>query len=231
MQPFIDRTVVDRLGMIWLHPMYGSYQMENVNIHPRSPSIPTAGLGVTLIELMVGVAVLSILLALAVPSFQVQLASGRVSSAASDFYTSVNRARTTAISLGRRVTMCRSSDGSNCTQSSSSGWEVGWVIFTDLHHDGNDAAIDVDETSTWKSSALSTDLRIVGNANVADYISFGPDGRARLMNGAFQAGTIRVCSTSTALSNAQRARDMVLIGTGRMVQTIPTDVGASCPSP
>ena len=67
--------------------------------------------GLTLIELMVTLSVLAILATLAVPSFQRQIAAARLSEASNELLLATARARTEAIRLGQRVTVCKSSNG------------------------------------------------------------------------------------------------------------------------
>ncbi len=90
--------------------------------------------GLTLIELMIGIAVAGVLLALAGPSFQAALGKSRLSSSASELTGAVQLARSEAIRNNRRVVLCRSTDGSAC-DSTASSWP-GWLIFVDLDSDG-----------------------------------------------------------------------------------------------
>lgn len=72
------------------------------------PSPPAARplRGFSLIELMVAVAILAILLALAVPSFQDMIQRNRVRTAAADLTTGLNLARAEAIKRGLSVSLC-----------------------------------------------------------------------------------------------------------------------------
>lgn len=84
--------------------------------------------GFTLIELMVALAVLAILATIGIPSFQNLLAENRVSSAANNLQLALQLARSTAASRnyedGDFVTVCASSDGTECTGT----WTDGWII-------------------------------------------------------------------------------------------------------
>lgn len=185
--------------------------------------------GLTLIELMVALSLLAIIATLAAPSFQRQIAASRVTDASNELLLAVSRARTEAIRLGQRVSVCKSSNGSSC-DTSSTGWQTGWITFIDSTRTGTNAAVDTGETITYKVSALSG-VTIQGNSNLANYISYAADGRSKAMNGAFLAGTIRVCSPSSALDDDHRARDLLISSTGRPVLTTPSGVAASCPAP
>lgn len=185
--------------------------------------------GVTLIELMVVVAVMVILASLAIPSFQGALASSRVSSNTNELTTAIAQARSQAIKIGSRVTICKSSDGATC--STSGNWEQGWIMFIDKVRGGTTAAVDVGDTllKNYQSNSTSN-LTITGDAALVQYLSFGADGTGKTIGGATLTGKIRICSTSSALSNTQRARDLAMSFTGKVVVEKPT-VDASCPAP
>ncbi len=187
--------------------------------------------GVTLIELMVGLAIMGVLMALAAPSFQSLIAGSNVAAASNDFMTSLAQSRSNAIRLGERVTMCKSSDGAQC--STTGDWEQGWIIFNDPTR-SVDAQVDTGppaETVIAVGAALTNGIVIRGNSTVAQYVSFSSDGQSRGMNGAFQAGKVRICSTSTSLDDAKRARDLVINSVGRVMVQTPASVDASCPAP
>src|SRR5690554_511614 len=94
--------------------------------------------GLTLIELMVTLLVLSIVIGFAVPSFREMLLNNRVSSQVNTVSGTVSFARSSAASRpGAFVVMCASSDGASC--SGSANWENGWIVFRDV--DG-DSAVD-----------------------------------------------------------------------------------------
>lgn len=185
--------------------------------------------GLTLIELMVTLSVLAILATLAVPSFQRQIAAGKLSDAANEILLATARARTEAIRLGQRVTVCKSSDGATC-DTTSAGWETGWITFVDPTRSGASASVDSGETITYRVSAFSG-VKITGNGDAAKYVSYAADGRSKTMTGAFLAGKIRVCSPSSALDDDHRARDLCISASGRAILTTPTGVTAACSAP
>lgn len=186
--------------------------------------------GLTLIELMVAVSLLVILATLAVPSFQRQIAAANVTNASNELLAAASRARTEAIRIGQRVTVCKSSDGNQC-DTTSSGWQVGWITFVDpVRSATGSASVDTGETITYKVSAL-TGVSILGNGDMSNYFSYAADGQAKTMSGAFLAGTIRICSPSSALDDDHRARDLCISKSGRAVLTTPTGIAASCPAP
>ena len=66
--------------------------------------------GLTLIELLVGIALSAALMTLAAPSFRTQIAASQLTSATNALLGSLTQARAQAIRLGQRVTVCRSND-------------------------------------------------------------------------------------------------------------------------
>lgn len=99
--------------------------------------------GFTAIELMVTVAVISILAALVVPSFNALISNNRLVSRSNDFVAALGFARMEAIKQGRAITLCNSADGNSCK--SDGLWETGWIIFPDADGDGNLTVPDPDD--------------------------------------------------------------------------------------
>lgn len=116
----------------------------------------------------------------------------------------VSFARAEAIKRNARVTMCASSNGTSCT----GGWAQGWIVFVDA---GVAADASGDEILRVHP-ALDGGSTLVGNGNVASYISYVSNGQSRLANNAMQGGTLNLCSPDTTVSG----KDIVLtLGTGR----------------
>jgi type IV fimbrial biogenesis protein FimT len=186
--------------------------------------------GFTLIELMVTIAVAAIIAALAAPSFLQTIASSKLTSATNDLYTALVQARSDSLRQGERVTVCVSSDGATCATTTVT-WSVGWITFVDGTRTSL-ATVDAGETVSYIAQPTDPAIVIQGNANFINYASFSPDGKSKAINGAFQAGVIRVCSTSGALSDDRRARELVVNNAGRISIRAPTtNPDITCPSP
>jgi type IV fimbrial biogenesis protein FimT len=146
--------------------------------------------GLTLIDVLLAVTVLSVLLLVALPSFRTTILNNRLYSQTNEFYLSLMRARSEALSRVRRVTVCASSDGSSCT----GNWEQGWIIFAEDHNSQN-AALDPNDgdilLEVQQELAAGNTLR--GDENVASYVSYLGTGFTRMVSGASQTGTLVLC--------------------------------------
>jgi len=171
----------------------------------RQPTRPARGF--TLIELLVAMTATLVLLLVAAPSMSAIINSVRLTSATNEFVAHVQMARTEAIKRNSRVVLCKSADGATCT--ASGGWEQGWIVFHDANNNG---LADSGEPILARQSALSGRLRATGNQNVSKYVSFSSNGAAKLVDGAFQAGTLTLCRQSAA---SNEARQIILSSVGR----------------
>lgn len=85
--------------------------------------------GFTLVELMIAVAVVAILLALALPSFQGSMRSNRVATTSNELLGSLSLARTEAIRGLGPAGVCASADGATCA--ATTDWANGWIVWRD----------------------------------------------------------------------------------------------------
>jgi type IV fimbrial biogenesis protein FimT len=163
--------------------------------------------GFTLIELMIVIAVASVLLGFGIPSMTALLNSNKLTAASNALLSSMRLARSEAFKRNSRVVLCKSGDGLSCTH--AGGWEQGWIVFHDAdgngEHDGNEVIIE-------RGNPLPDSLRLTGNSTVAKYLSFVATGSARMAGGGFQAGTVTVCNVS---ASGTEARQIVLNAVGR----------------
>jgi type IV fimbrial biogenesis protein FimT len=178
----------------------------------RSISGRNAGLliyqaGYTLVELLVVMALGTILLSVAVPSMTEMLNTQRSNAAGSAFLSSLNLARVEAIKRNARVVVCKSAAGLSCDL--TGGWNQGRIMFHDVN---NNAALDADEQLIERHGAMPEGLSLTGNTQVANYVSYSASGSAKLITGAFQAGTFTLCAAPASIANVQQ---IVLSSTGR----------------
>lgn len=162
--------------------------------------------GFTLVELLVTLVVFAIVAGFALPSFSKLVHETRTHSRALELYQATQLARTSAIVHNRRVTL-----------SAEGQWSDGWKVFVDDNHNGQ---WDLGE-KLLASADANTEIRIVGNQQVANHVSFIGTGESRNTNGtsggAFQAGTITVCAAEDG-----PGYEMVLARSGRLrLRAIP----------
>lgn len=166
-----------------------------------------ASRGFTLIELMVTLSVVGVLLAVSVQFTRAMLDSMRLSAFTNTFVAQLYLARSEAIKRNKPVAMCKSGDGASC--SVGGGWEQGWILFHDTNNNG---LRDAQEEVVHRLAAMPAGFRLVGNLNVARYVSFAANGATRTTTGAFQAGTLTACRQSL---EATEARQIVINAVGR----------------
>jgi type IV fimbrial biogenesis protein FimT len=114
--------------------------------------------GFTLIELMVTISVMAILLMIAVPSFNDATLGSKLGSYANNLVAGAHLARSEAIKRNAAVTLCVSSDGTDCA---TGDWEQGWIVRA------------TDGTVIQRQQALPAGLKITGSENS---LVFAPSG-------------------------------------------------------
>jgi type IV fimbrial biogenesis protein FimT len=132
--------------------------MDNTNSFSENYEMNKAG-GLTLIEMMVVVAIATILLTLVVPGFRSVLAGRATDAAVSALTGDFRFARSEAIKRGRPVSVCRSSDGRSC-DAGDGDWSRGWIVFTDTADDqvvgGQDQVLRVQAPPPFMASIIQT---------------------------------------------------------------------------
>lgn len=91
--------------------------------------------GFTLIELMVTIAIVAILLAVALPSFQGSMRSNQVATSTNQLIASISLAGSAARKR-RGAGLCATADGSSC----GADWNQGWMVWADTNGDGAPSA-------------------------------------------------------------------------------------------
>lgn len=174
--------------------------------------------GMTLMELLVTLSIAAILLTVAIPAFDSMLQRNRFATLANDLLTNLHLSRSEATKRNSRVALCKSSDGVSC--SGSGHWGQGWIVFHDVN---NNAQIDEGEEILRAHESIASNLVLKGNTPVESYVSYAAMGGARLLSGAFQAGTLTLCREST---EGGEAREIVISATGR--PRVRTTTVATC---
>lgn len=166
--------------------------------------------GFTLIELMVTIAVASVLIMVAVPSFNDAILNSKLTGNANNLLSSIQIARSEAIKRNTVVLLCRSADGKSCA--TSGGWEQGWIV----RLPGAVSATDPDPNLIFVQPRLPAILTVAGPATDVSFQAIGA--------GATVAA-FKICPVTP--TSDRRGRDIALSATGRgAVSSIKTEV---CP--
>ena len=158
--------------------------------------------GMTLLELLLAIALLSILLAATVPSLTGIIEQRRGGEAIRLLREAIELTRTAAIDSGGLATLCRSRTGASC----GGRWEEGMIVFVDGDGDrAPDTADALVRVFRFPSPSGSVRWRSFGNRQ---YLQMTPMGFTRDQNGNFtwcpENGDVRL------------ARQLIVNAAGRM---------------
>lgn len=183
------------------------------------------------------IAILGIVLTVGLPKMSIFFKGNRMVTNTNDLLAGLNIARSEAIKVGGRVTICKSSNAGSASPAcvtGAGGWENGWFVFVD-----SDAT-----KGSYSSSSDGPVLRINAGAsgsqvtitvpvsdNIGNFVSFTSRGTPKASSGASQSGVFIICD-DRGLKNASGnvvARGIVLGASGRVRTTRDeTQIGA-CP--
>lgn len=128
---------------------------------PRAIQKPVRG--VTILEVMVAVAIISIITGLAVPSLRSTIQNSRAAAHSNTFIAALNLARSEAVKRRATVTICTSSNGTNCRAAGSTdanNWHKGWIVT-------------VNATVLRVDTGMDTAFSLVGDTNQVAFSSTG----------------------------------------------------------
>lgn len=162
--------------------------------------------GVTLVELLVVLAVASILLAIAVPGYAYLAGTSRLAAVTNDFVTALHLARSEAIKRGMRVTVCKTRNPQAAAPACDAGaaWEQGWLVFVD---GGTRGALDSNDI-LLRTQGRVTGVIFTPPQNYSRYVSYLPSGNTQ-GSGNLANGTLSLCATGSR-------RDIVINNAGRL---------------
>lgn len=148
--------------------------------------------GLTLVELMVGVALLATVLAFGAPQFTQWGRSTRVTTQASELHNALAYARSESQRRGVRVSVCASTapQAANPSCAGSTSWGTGWLVFVDNTNVPGNTAGAIDGTDTvLRVGDPATNSAVAVTGNLGAWVSYTPQGLVRtgagLVNGGF----------------------------------------------
>ena len=167
--------------------------------------------GFTLLELLIGIAVLAILLAVAAPSFRATIQNNRLTTQANNFMTALQLARSEALKRSEPVSVC-ASDTSAGTPSCGSDWTQGWIAFVDDEAPGTSSASYSSGNLIRQWAAPDGGTTIADSGHV--FVRYLPGGQIDPVN--FSSGT-SVATIELRIPDCTRdsARDIEISRTGR----------------
>jgi type IV fimbrial biogenesis protein FimT len=170
--------------------------------------------GFTLIELMVTLAVLSIVLGVGIPAFDSLITNGRLTSQINQSIGLISFARSEAAKrTGTTITVCGSTDEATCN---TSNWEGGWLVMNDVDGDRTVDAGDGDILlRVGPALAGGNTLRTLGFGN-AGFIQFDDAGSPG------SAGTFILCDGR----GAEEAKAIVLSIVGQSRTAVDEDANS-----
>lgn len=156
--------------------------------------------GLSLLELLITLTILSILVAIAAPSFTRQIEASQTRTAAEQLQQAIQLTRNKAITTNQRATIHK-----------LGSWEAGWEIFFDRDFDG---VRDNGERPISVGNPLKG-VSVSANGQLIDYVSFVGSGQSRsagtLNGGALGLGSFTICPL-----NGSEGYKLILAGGGRL---------------
>ncbi len=163
--------------------------------------------GFTITELLITLAVASIVMAIGIPSFTELLNRNRLTASTNQLITDLNLARSEAVKRGRQVVVRKV--GAN-------GWEEGWEIFADVSRNGANANVFNDngdeilcepneDCLLRQSPALALGFTLRGNNNFTNFVRYGPDGTSNTI------GSFAVCDNQDGKGNLSLKSKLIII--------------------
>ncbi len=159
--------------------------------------------GFTLYELMIALAIGSVIMVLGLPSFKGVMDNQRMTSATNELVMTLNLAKSEAIKRVAYVSVCKSSDGVSCTAAGTS-WDDGWIVFANATV-ANLGSVDAGDEILRVYPALRDSISLTPIGTVDGFLSFRPSGTLGT-SAANMTGTLTMCDDR----GADHARGILL---------------------
>ena len=157
--------------------------------------------GFTIIELMIVLAVLTIITSTVLPAFRHLLIKIEVDGQINTLVSTMHLARSEAVKHNQVVTICKSLDRQHC----GGTWSDGWLMFVDNNADGDKSLLEQAITTGQLTEGYKLSWSAFGSDN---YIRFRQNGLTSSHNGSFI-----VCPTS---GDSGFARAVIISKTARV---------------
>jgi type IV fimbrial biogenesis protein FimT len=148
--------------------------MTNRNCPPGRSS---RAAGITIVELVVSLAVVSILVTSGVPAFSSFIQTNKISETAFDTLGTINLARAEAVKRRTRVVLCRSAAPTAATPAcggTSNTWTTGWLVFAS--GDANNTYEAVTDTLLGRGVVDSSNVTVMTNSTSNNNLEYNSDG-------------------------------------------------------
>ncbi len=172
--------------------------------------------GFSLIELLAATAVLAILGAMAIPSFESLVNRNRLANASNEMLAFLGTARLEAVARYARVDLCRSDDGEHCAADAT--LTRGWMA---SRQDGAERRV-----IAATPMRFAVDMQL--NQAAGNWRGYGPDGRMRTGGPTASVGRVRLCIPVARPHD--NIRDVTIRASGR-VEVIASSGNGACPPP
>lgn len=177
---------------------------------------PQHQVGFSLVEIFITLIIVSIIAALALPSYQGLVGNSKMVSTTNEFVSSIHLARSESIKRDARVGLCPSADPLAAAPvcSTSTPWTSGWIVFVD---DDEDATRDVPgEEILVRAEARTGGFTFTPPLVYQNRIYFESDGTS------IDSAGIPVSGDIVIQYGAEEQRNVSISATGRVQTVIPT---------
>jgi len=127
--------------------------------------------GTTLLELMITLSIAAILMSIAVPSFQSFTRTNRIAAATNGLSSALQLARSEAMTRGKRVSVCPSTNTETATPTCTAGasFASGWLTFVD---GGTQLTVDGTDVRLRVGQPMQATVVIAPSANMTNGVSY-----------------------------------------------------------